>query len=528
MLESVKKSIISLILIALSAQLIFCQTKASRQVAFDSFSTGNYSKAYTQFNELLSAYPKDPLYKYYSAVCLLNLEKDPAEAESLLNQALASPVKSLPVKARFWLARSQQMQGKYQEAEKTFRRFSADAGRKEVKRLNVQDYIRQCKNESGAILIASSARVSEKAVNANADPTMKESSTVKSQVKEDIPADLDKKLGQALEQEYNAGPSGQNAEIKQPEKPAAPNPVVAKENASTLESKETDTLQKSVQGKNDIKTKVIKQEPVLTTSDAGKASSPQKVVPVQENRPLKDSTIRDQKEESTGVFSVFEILPAPVTDPKVGIEIDPEVPKGLVYRIQLAVFKNPVQLAYFKGISPICGFKSQTSTIYYAGMFRRLADAEKARVAVRAKGFREAFVAAQMDGKKVSAERAAVLEKEWGKIPLFSYSYEQKNQLDTLPPTLVYRVEAVRTKQPLTNESVEAMKRIAGNRGLDIQRSSDGSLVYLIGNFITFESARDYAGLLIRNGYRDAKVVARLGKKEIDIETAKQLFDTLK
>jgi hypothetical protein len=161
-------------------------------------------------------------------------------------------------------------------------------------------------------------------------------------------------------------------------------------------------------------------------------------------------------------------------------------------------------------------------------MFRRLADADKARVAVRAKGFRGAFVAAQMDGKKVSAERAAVLEKEWGKIPLFSSSYEQNAQADTLPPTLVFRVEATRTKQPLTNESVEAMKRIAGNRGLDIQRGTDGSIVYLIGNFITFESAREYAGLLIRNGYRDAKVVARLGQREIDIETAKQLFDNLK
>ena len=55
-----------------------------------------------------------------------------------------------------------------------------------------------------------------------------------------------------------------------------------------------------------------------------------------------------------------------------------------------------------------------------------------------------------------------------------------------------------------------------------------GIIAYLIGKFITFESAEEYADLLKRNGYRDAQVVAWLGKKEIPIETARQLFDNLK
>jgi tetratricopeptide (TPR) repeat protein len=526
MVGTVKSSIISIIIIALiPVQVILGQNKVTRQSAFDSFSAGNYDKAYNEFGDLLTAYPKDPLYKYYSAVCLLNLERDPSRAETLLSQALASPVKSLPADAQFWYARSQQMQGKYSEAEKTFKHFSSIAGRKEAKRLGVQEFIKQCKNESGAIFITSAAPFPENISKENQIASPKESLT-QNQVKEEIPNDLDNKLGQALEREYNPL-LGQNAEVKQPEQPAKlENDVIRKDTASQS-TKEKVVPQNAVQVKDEIKTAEITQKSIAVT-DTNKVTDSQKKAEVKENIPQKVNTIQEQKEEPSGVFSVFEVLPAPVTDPKVGIEIDSEVPKGLVYRIQIAVFKNPVQLSYFKGISPIYGFKSQTSTIYYAGMFRRLADADKARVAVRAKGFREAFVAAQMDGKKVSAERAAVLEKEWGKIPLFSSSYEQNAQADTLPPTLVFRVEATRTKQPLTNESVEAMKRIAGNRGLDIQRGTDGSIVYLIGNFITFESAREYAGLLIRNGYRDAKVVARLGQREIDIETAKQLFDNLK
>ena len=102
------------------------------------------------------------------------------------------------------------------------------------------------------------------------------------------------------------------------------------------------------------------------------------------------------------------------------IAIDPEVPAGLIYRIQIAVFRNPVAPAYFKGITPVYGFKvtGTDKTNYFAGMFRRSADATKALAAVKAKGFKDAFIVALSDGRKsVSADRAAVLEKEWGKKP---------------------------------------------------------------------------------------------------------------
>ena len=70
--------------------------------------------------------------------------------------------------------------------------------------------------------------------------------------------------------------------------------------------------------------------------------------------------------------------------------------------------------------------------------------------------------------------------------------------------------------------------KMAGSRGMDIQSLEDGKIAYLIGKFITFDTANDYSDLLKRNGYKEAKVVAWLGKKEIPVETARQLFDNLK
>jgi hypothetical protein len=231
------------------------------------------------------------------------------------------------------------------------------------------------------------------------------------------------------------------------------------------------------------------------------------------------------------VFSVFEVLDKPVTDPKEKRLIDPVVPAGLIYRIQVAVFRNPVAPAYFKGITPIYGFKlaGTDKTNYYAGMFRRSSDAAKALTKVKAKGFKDAFVVALSDKKTVSTDRAAALEKEWGKKPLMMISDNTPETVaDTVPPTLSFRVEVMRSVKPLKEDVLQGITKMAGTRGIENQIADDGKIVYLIGKFITFESAAEYADLLIRNGYKDSKVVAWLGKKEIPLETARKLFDDLK
>ncbi|MCX6321291.1 MAG: hypothetical protein NTX93_05715 [Bacteroidia bacterium] len=230
-------------------------------------------------------------------------------------------------------------------------------------------------------------------------------------------------------------------------------------------------------------------------------------------------------------FTFFEVLTKPVTDPNEKITIDPEVPAGLIYRIQIAIFRNPVTPAYFKGIIPVYGFKvaGTDKTNYYAGMFRRSSDASKALATVKAKGFRDAFVVALSGNKPVSADRAAILEREWGKKPFVSIAKSVPETLiDTVPPTLSFRVEVIRSLKPLKDDIVEGIRKMAGNRGLDIQSLDDGNIAYLIGKFITFESAAEYTDLMIRNGYRETRVVAWLGEKEIPVETARQLFENLK
>jgi len=533
------------------------QTKPTRQSSFEAFSQGNYEKAYSEFRDLLQTYSKDPLYKYYSGVCLVKLSKDPGEAVTLLQQALqaAGAVKTLPSDGLFYLGRAQQMSGKYSEAAQSYNLFTNQVGKKASKEMGVPEFIQQCIQKKGQVA-DSQLKPLENLKNDKTDSSKIE---VKPTIKEPIqkttekaasaivnlPVNYEKILDEAIEFQFKADSvtSIVNEQKKQIEKLSGTEKLALKiklnENEKTAASFQTSADQKYHEAQ-------LAMNPHQDSLKLPKETTKQPLYPVVKDTSIKSDNkvvkIAGKKSDTIKLFipevkplvetfAFFEVLTKSVTGQNEKISIDPEVPEGLIYRIQIAVFRNPVTPAYFKGITPVYGFKiaGTDKTNYYAGMFRRSSDATKALALVKAKGFKDAFVVGMSGGKSVSPDRAALLEKDWGKKPFVSLrKSSQETKVDTIPPAISFRVEVTRSVKPLKDDMVEGIRKMAGNRGLDIQPVDGGKIAYLIGKFITFETAAEYADLLIRNGYREAQVVAWLGKKEIPIDTARQLFENLK
>jgi hypothetical protein len=492
-------------------------SKPTRQSSIEAFSDGKYEIAYSQFTELLISYPKDPLYKYYAGVCLVNLKKDPDKASALLQQAIESAgvIKSLPSDALFYLGRAQQLSGQFVQAITSYLKFGDSAGRKVAKEYEVQAYIQECNAKTGnlpqAVVEAKENMKVESIVKAVPD-------TVKPVEKTNIiinnpplPVDYEKLIDDGLKFQIIADslrgiPSPQNNSL-----------AVSYQKEADRKFNEAEILKPG-------STALIKVVPPSVPIEAPVAA------PIVESK--QDSIIVVPKEPVIvrEVFSVFEVVEKPVYTSTDKIAIDPVVPEGLIYRIQMAVFRNPVAPSYFKGITPINGFRvaGKDITIYYAGMFRRSVDASKALSVVKSKGFKDSFVVSFSGSKSISSERAAAMEKDWGIIPLFREAdIAKETVIDTVPPTLSFRIEVNRTEKPLSEDVVEGMTKIAGSRGLDIFTDEKGRFVYLIGKFITFESAAEYNDLLVRNGYRESKVGAWMERNEVPIETAKQLFEKL-
>ncbi len=479
------------------------QPRPLRQIAFDAFSHGDYERAYNSFSELLNTYSKDPLYKYYSGVCLVHLERDPRMAAALLNDATggANIVRTVPSDALFWLGRAYQLSGDYASALSSFSRYSETAGKRKVREMNVSRYIKECSENRGA-LAGSEPKKAEMPLPDKYDNILSEALVLQNK------ADSAARVADEIKRTPATSAASGNEEVKKR--------ITDAETIAASFQKKADEKYDEAHAVADVNTVKAEAVPEKDASDSSR----------KESAAEKTQDVTSPPE----VFSSFRVVDKPVYDLSEKIVINPQAPQGLIYRIQVAVFRNEVAPSYFKGITPVYGFREGGTdrTNYYAGMFRRKDDASKALIQVRQKGFRDAFIVAFSGTKVISADRAVVLEKEWGKKTFFDGSEGTGgNTVDTLPPTLSFRVEITRSEKPLSTEDEDNVRKLAASRGLDIWQLSDGTIVYLIGKFITFDSAEEYASLLARNGYRDAKVGAWLGRKEIPVDTARQLFEKL-
>ena len=529
------------------------QIKPTRQSSFEAFSQGNFEKAYSEFTELLKTYSKDPLYKYYSGVCLVKLNKKPGEAITLLQQALqgTGEVRALPSDGLFYLGRAQQMSGKFSEAAVSYNLFTDKAGKKAAKEMGVPELLQQCNQKKGQIAdseiiqpeVAKVIKVDS--IKPEAKPVLKEqiqnNPAKETSVTSTLPLNYDIIMGDAIEFQFKAdsvikiiNEQKKNLEkLTGTEREALKAKIAENEKIAAVFQSKAD--QKYKEAKVALKpaqdTLVQLKEPSGIVEFKAAPDTSKKTAPKILKAPEKQADsvrVIVPVAKTVETYSFFEVLAKPVTDPNAKITIDPKVPDGLVYRIQIAVFRNPVQPVFFKGITPVYGFKiaGTDKTSYYVGMFRKIADATKALASVKAKGFKDAFIVALSGNKSVSSDRAAMMEKEWGRKPFIST--QPLAHADTITPTLTFRVEVTRSVKPLKEDTVEGIRKIAGNRGLDIIMLDDGKTGYLIGKFITFETAAEYSDLLKRNGFKDAQVVAWLGKKQIPIDTARQLVDKLK
>ncbi len=126
----------------------------------------------------------------------------------------------------------------------------------------------------------------------------------------------------------------------------------------------------------------VAEHPVLATPDAG---APRLLAPL--------------------TADVFE---AETATPRAGpIPIDAPMPAGVVYKVQIGAFKQDIPNELFSDLAPVAGESVGNGLTRYAvGMFTTPEGAVKATQTVRERGYRDAFVVAYQDGRRVSLTQA--------------------------------------------------------------------------------------------------------------------------
>lgn len=162
----------------------------------------------------------------------------------------------------------------------------------------------------------------------------------------------------------------------------------------------------------------------LPPIDDGTQSEPtdQRVDPLNQgdafrlNAPVEEDNSRLQVDMDVLTQTIFELEDDPQTSTSLysaanPIPVDPPLPTGLMYKVQIGAFRNPIQQDAFKGISPIIGESTpQGFTRYSAGEFNNFGQADAAKTRIQGIGYSDAFVVAYLNGVRIGISQARAIE----------------------------------------------------------------------------------------------------------------------
>lgn len=179
-------------------------------------------------------------------------------------------------------------------------------------------------------------------------------------------------------------------------------------------------------------------EPVPTPREAAR-TEPVVTPPA----PVFDAFDFDMPEELGADIFAFAV---PERKRTTAIPVDAGMPKGLVYKVQIGAFAKPVPKELFSDMDPVMGETASGGLVRYtAGLFKAFGNADAAKEAVRDRGYRDAFVVAYLDGKRIPLSQARALAN----AGTADVAATRPAPASTTAPATIARPSEVRTTAPV-------------------------------------------------------------------------------
>jgi len=192
----------------------------------------------------------------------------------------------------------------------------------------------------------------------------------------------------------------------------------AQKDKITKEIKDLQSKRATLKQKLAANQKIVNQSQVVANNE----SPNQNNIVSQNNQPTNNTvneTANQANEGSTEATKYigtkgFEIKQGNAYTPKHPIPLNEKLPDGIVFRVQIGAFKNPIALDAFKGLTPIGGETTPQGFIrYQAGLFDKYNNANAVKNDLKKLGYKDAFVVAYLNGKRINlADALATLKQE--------------------------------------------------------------------------------------------------------------------
>lgn len=304
------------------------------------------------------------------------------------------------------------------------------------------------------------------------------------------------------------------------------------------------------------------ENPVVTKREDNPIASESSITESAASSPVKGSgnwlemveVIAEKEDFSDVVENMFVQVDAPVYSARRPIPIDPEMPSGLIFQVQVGAFRKPIPQDLFAEFAPVMGQKLDNGiTRYRAGIFKVYKDAVTARNSIREMGYSDAFVVIYLDGEKLSAAQVQdILAQVTLEDSIVSASQSSENVTpetisssespansnqsnDTaadyynnpdaaeaaqveVTPGLFFTVQVGVYSKPV---KLEALYNLSD---LNSELTASGVIRYTTGRFASVQDASQRKVIAREKGVTDAFVTAYYNGKRISLSEAEQIL----
>ena len=213
------------------------------------------------------------------------------------------------------------------------------------------------------------------------------------------------------------------------------------------------------------------------------------------------------------------------------IPINPKLPDGLIYKVQVGAFRNPIPQDLFRGFAPISAEKVRDDiTRYRVGYFTSYNEANSAKNQIRGSGYIDAFVVALNNGNRITLSEARAMESSINTItasdPIIQPNANNEDVSFILTDQNIASATAANTikgvffsvqvgafSKPLTNDNELNVSPLVLNR-------DNGLFKYSTGILNSIEDAGRKKASLIDQGISDAFIIAFNDGRTISLEQA--------
>ena len=146
------------------------------------------------------------------------------------------------------------------------------------------------------------------------------------------------------------------------------------------------------------------------------------------------------------------------------IPIDPPLPTGVTFGVQVGAFRNSIPPNLFKGFRPIIGLKAAEGYVrYIAGLFNSFDLAKDAEGKIRNLGYPEAFIVAFYNGQRISVKDAmAKLGTSGSPIVATSENTQTNTTGQVTQPLNQTNSQATQTiTQPIDTASLQGVRSVS-------------------------------------------------------------------